>query len=155
MSAKAKRSTQKGLSNRRARYDYELGDSLVVGLELSGAEAKALRMGRGQLQGSYVNIVGGELFLVGAKIFGTSSGPIDEQDQVRNRKLLAKKREIEKLVAGKQQGLTIVPTNLVTSGRYIKLKISLAKGKKRHDKRQQIKKRDTERDIARSQYQKY
>lgn len=155
MSAKPKQGLNKGLQNRRARYDFDLGDSLVVGIELSGAETKALRMGRGQLQGSYVSVVGGELFLVGAKIFGTNSGPIDEQNQIRNRKLLAKKREIEKLIAGKQQGLTIVPTELITKGRYIKLKINLAKGKKRHDKRELIKKRDTQRDIARSQTARY
>lgn len=140
-----KKPTRTRIANRRAKYDYELGDSLVAGLELSGVETKALRQGRGQLQGAYVNVLGGELWLIGAKIFGTTSGPIDEQEQIRNRKLLLKKREIEKLIASRQQGMSIVPTELLTNGRYIKLRISLAKGKKRYDKRQTIKKREQER----------
>lgn len=148
--AKSAKKPPKGLNNRRARFDYELGDSFVVGLELSGAEAKSLRLGRGQLQGSYVNVVGGELFLVGAKIFGTSSGPIDEALQSRNRKLLANKKEIAKFMAARQQGLSIVPNQIMTNGRYIKLKISLAKGKKRYDKRQSIKAREQQRDMKRA-----
>jgi SsrA-binding protein len=151
MNARIKNKVNKPrIQNRRARYDYELSDSLVVGIELNGAETKALRLGRGQLQGAYVNVVGGELWLVGAKIFGTVTGPIDEQTQDRNRKLLANRREIDKLIAGRQQGLTIVPTDLITTGRYIKLRISLARGKKRYDKRQVIKKREEERSARQS-----
>ena len=143
--AKQLPNTPKTISNRRARHDYELGDSLVVGLELSGAETKSLRMGHGQLRGAYVTVKSEELFLINATISGTSSIPIDESDQTRARKLLAKRREINALIAAKQQGRTIVPLEILTGGRYIKLRISVGKGKKRYDKRQTLKQRDDDR----------
>src|ERR1700733_6642555 len=105
--AKKKPNQTKRITNRRARHDYELGDSLVVGLELSGAETKALRMGHGQLRGAYVTVKNDELFLINATISPSSGIPIDESSQTRDRKLLAKKREIAKLVESKQQGRTI------------------------------------------------
>jgi SsrA-binding protein len=146
---KKKPNQPKRISNRRARHDYELGDSLVVGLELSGAETKALRMGHGQLRGAYVTVKQDELFLINATISGTSGIPIGESDQTRARKLLAKRREIKALIAAKQQGKTIVPLEVLTGGRYIKLRISVGKGKKHYDKRQTLKARDQQRDIAR------
>lgn len=146
----AKKSAQtKRITNRRARHDYELGDSLVVGLELTGAETKSLRMGHGQLRGAYVTVKDGELYLINATISGSSGIPIEESAQTRARKLLAKRREIEALVAAKQQGRTIVPLEILTGGRYIKLRISAGRGKKQYDKRQALKKRDTARDIQR------
>lgn len=144
--AKKKSDQPKKISNRRARYDYELGDSLVVGLELTGAETKSLRMGHGHLRGAYVTVKGDELFLINATIAGSSGIPIDESDQTRARKVLAKRREINALMAAKQQGRTIVPLEILTGGRYIKLRLSVGKGKKRYDKRQVIKKREQERD---------
>ena len=138
----------KQISNRRARHDYALEDSLVVGLELTGAETKALRMGHGQLRGAYVTVKGGELFLINATINGTSGIPIVEADQTRARKLLAKRREIEKLIEAKQQGRTIVPLEMLIGGRYIKLRIAVGQGKKLYDKRQSLKKRDEARHIA-------
>src|SRR5581483_4174867 len=92
-----KRPNTKRIINRRARYDYELGDSLVVGLQLSGAETKALRLGHGQLRGAYVTLRGGELWLVNAQISSTKGVPISEDEQSRSRKLLAKRREIDRL----------------------------------------------------------
>lgn len=140
--AKKKPDQTKRISNRRARHDYELGDSLVVGLELSGAETKSLRMGHGQLRGAYVTVKQDELFLINATISGTSGIRISESDQTRARKLLAKRREIKALVAAKQQGKTIVPLEILTGGRYIKLRISVGKGKKQYDKRHSLKARD-------------
>lgn len=140
--AKKKANQTKRITNRRASHDYELGDSLVVGLELSGAETKALRMGHGQLRGAYVTVKQSELFLINATISGTSGIPINEEDQTRARKLLAKRREIEALMAAKQQGKTIVPLEILTGGRYIKLRLSVGRGKKRYDKRQTLKARD-------------
>jgi SsrA-binding protein len=134
--------------NRRARFDYELGDSLVVGLQLSGAETKALRMGHGQLRGAYVNVLGDEIWLVGAQISSSSGIPISETDQNRSRKLLAKRKEIDKLVASRQAGNTIVPLELLTRGRYIKLRIAVGRGKKRYDKRETIKRRQQERETS-------
>lgn len=138
--------------NRRARYDYELGDDLVVGLSLTGREVRAARLGHVQLKGSYVNVKSGELWLNNA-----SFSIINNEKGVTNaravddspRKLLAKRREIEQLEDAKKQGMTIVPTKLLTTGRFIKLVVALGKGKKHYDKRQALKKRDQERDTKR------
>lgn len=138
----------KHIVNRRARHDYELGDSLVVGVSLTGAETKNLRLGHGQLRGSYVNVKDNELWLVNAAINGTNSMPISEEDQTRNRRLLAKRREIDALVQAKQQGKSIVPLEMLTNGRYIKLRIAIGRGKKLYDKRETLKKRDEQRNIA-------
>jgi SsrA-binding protein len=135
--------------NRRARFDYELGDSLVVGLELLGAEAKALRMGHGQLRGAYVTEKDGELWLINAQITSTKGVPISESDQSRTRKLLAKRKEIDNLIAARQNGSTIVPLELLTSGRYIKLRIAAGRGKKQYDKRETIRRRQQEREAHR------
>ncbi len=142
---KKNRSQTKKITNRRAYYDYELGDSLIVGIELSGPETRSLRMGHGQLRGAYVTVKNNELFLINATITGSSGVPIDETDKTRARKLLAKRKEIAALIAVKQQGKTIVPLELLTNGRYIKLRIALGKGKKQYDKRQALKLKDDKR----------
>lgn len=136
--------------NRRARYDYELGDSLVVGLELTGGEAKSLRLGHGQLRGAYVTEKGGELWLTNAQITSSRGIQIAESEQTRARKILAKRREIENLTAARQQGQTIVPLELLTGGRYIKLRIAPGRGKKSYDKRENIKRRQQEREARRT-----
>lgn len=139
--------------NRRARYDYELGEDLVVGMSLTGREVRAARLGHVQLKGSYVNIKGSELWLNNASfsIVNNEKGTINARTVDDSpRRLLAKRREIEHLEEARKQGMTIVPTKLLTSGRYIKLVIALGKGKKHYDKRQAIKKRDETRDIKRS-----
>jgi SsrA-binding protein len=145
---KQSRNTGK-IVNRRARYDYELGDALVVGLELSGAEAKSLRLGHGQLRGAYVTEKGGELWLLNAQITGAKGVAVAESEQTRSRKILAKRREIENIIAARQQGNAIVPLELLTKGRYIKLRIAVGRGKKRYDKRETIKRRQQEREAAR------
>ena len=138
------------ISNRRARADYALDDSLIVGLQLTGAETKSLRLGHGQLRGAYVTVKGDELILINATINGTNGIPIPETDQTRARKILAKRKEINALIAAKQQGLTIVPLEILTRGRYIKLRIAAGRGKKQYDKRQTLKARDEGRDINRA-----
>jgi SsrA-binding protein len=145
----AKKSQTTGnILNRRARFDYELGDSLVVGLQLSGRETKALRLGHGQLRGAYVNVLNNELWLVGAQITSTKGVPIAEDEQIRSRKVLAKRKEIDDLISARQAGDTIVPLELLTRGRYIKLRISVGRGKKRYDKRETIKRRQQEREAS-------
>ena len=144
-----KRPSTGNITNRRARYDYELGDSLVVGLQLTGAETKALRLGHGQLQGAFVTVKDNELWLIGSQISSSRGVPLNEDEQIRSRKLLAKKAEIERLIEAKGQGKTIVPLEVLTRGRYIKLRIAVGKGKKRYDKREIIKRRQEQRDIAR------
>ena len=108
MSSK-KSSKPKSIVNRRARYDYNILDTCIVGMELTGAEAKSLRLGHGQLTGSYVTIKDNELQLINATINGTGSIRISESEQTRNRRLLAKRREIDHMIEAKQQGKTIVP----------------------------------------------
>lgn len=146
--AKKKTANQpKAIQNRRARHDYELGDGLVVGVELTGPEVKSLRMGRGHLRGAYVTVKNNELYLINATITGTAGINLSEGEQTRARKLLAKRHEIDALIEGKQQGKSIVPLEILTHGRYIKLRISIGKGKKRWDKRQTLKARDENRRI--------
>jgi SsrA-binding protein len=143
--AKKKPGHAKQITNRRARHDYELEDGLVVGIALTGAETKSLRRGHGQLRGAYVTVKDGELLLINATISSSPGITIEESDQTRARKLLAKRREIDALVAAKQQGRTILPLEILTQGRYIKLRLAAGKGKKLYDKRQTLKKRDEQR----------
>ncbi len=144
---KKKQTQTKTITNRRASHDYELGDSLVAGLQLSGAETKSLRMGHGQLRGAYVNVKNNELWLFNAAIIGTAGVPIDESDKTRSRKLLVKKRQLDALIEAKQQGKAIVPLAILTQGRYIKIRISVGRGKKQYDKRETLKRRDAERRV--------
>lgn len=138
--------------NRRARFDYELGEDIVVGLSLTGPEVKAARLGHVQLKGAYVTVRENELWLNNASFSimlnqkgSTTSRTVD--DSVR--RLLAHRKEIDKLAAAKKQGMTIVPTKLLVGGHFIKLVIALGKGKKNYDKRQVLKKRDEARDVSR------
>jgi SsrA-binding protein len=144
---KKKSNLPKRIYNRRAKFDYELGDSFVAGLALSGAETKSLRLGHGNLRGAYVTVKNGELFLINATISGSNGIPISESDQSRARKLLIKRREINTVMEAKHNGRTIVPLELLTQGRYIKLRFAIGKGKKRYDKRETLKKREGDRGI--------
>jgi len=147
--AKKKPASDKRITNRRARFDYELGDSLVVGLQLTGAETKALRLGHGTLRGAYVTVKDNELWLINAQISSARGVQIPDDKQTRTRKLLANRKEIDRLVLSKQQGNTIIPLELLTGSRFIKLRIASGRGKKEYDKRETIKRRQQERDIAR------
>jgi SsrA-binding protein len=154
MSAKKKpASAPKAVVNRRARFDYDLGDEIVAGMALTGPEVRAARDGHIQLKGSFVTIRNNELWLNNASF----SLKLNQKGQVGARtidtdprKLLAGKKQIETLAARKKDGLTIVPTKLLTTGRFIKLVIALGKGKKRYDKRETLKRRDQERDANRA-----
>ena len=107
-------------------------------------------MGHGQLQGAYVTVKSGELYLIGAQIHGVQGVKIEDSEKDRTRKLLAKRREIDALIAAKQQGRTIVPLEILTSGRFIKLRLAVGKGKRSYDKRQTLKRQDADREISRS-----
>lgn len=122
--------------NRRARYDYTLGEELVVGMSLSGPEVRSIRDHHVQLKGSFVTIRDSELWLNNLTLGA---------DTARNIKLLATKKQIAGLMREKVAGSTIVPVRLLGGGRYIKLVIAVGKGKKKYDKRETIKKRDIER----------
>lgn len=148
--AKKKQTQSKSIQNRRARHDFELGDSLVVGMELTGAETKALRMGQGSLRGAYVTVKDNEIYLLNSLVGQVGGIKLSEDEQRRTRKLLAKRREIDALIAAKQQGRSIVPLEIMTSTRYVKLRISVGKGKKLYDKRQTLKARDEKREVNRA-----
>ena len=139
------------ISNKRVTFDFELLETYEAGVSLLGTEVKSLRSGQGKLDGAHVIIRGGEAFLVGASI------PAFQQinakkgyDPERPRKLLLTKKEIRILdQGGERQGLTIVPVKWYNAGSKLKLQIALARGKKKQDKRESLKKRDVSRDIAR------
>ena len=154
------RTPRAAIVNRRAGFDYELSDSLTVGLELTGAEAKAARMGRVNLRGSYVTARQhsttrrAEIYLINASFSLMTNAPRGSGQaattvDTRPRKLLAKRREIDQLTAARDRGLTIVSTKLLTTGRFIKLVIALGKGKKRYDKRETIRRKDLARENQR------
>lgn len=137
--------------NRRARFDYELSDDLVVGIVLTGPEVRAARDGHVQLRGSYVTIRDGELWLNNAsfslKLNQKGGGTRAVDTSVR--KLLASRRQIDQLAARKKSGMNIIPTKLLTTGNFIKLVIALGRGKKLYDKRETIKRREQDRESRR------
>lgn len=144
---KKKRTPTGKIVNRRARFDYDLGDELVVGIKLTGRETKSLRQGHAHLRGAFVTLKDNQLLLSNATITSGKTFVIPDSEQTQSRVLLAKRKEIDALRAAKDSGRSIVPLEFLTSGRYIKLKIAVGKGKKRYDKRQALKARDQARDI--------
>lgn len=146
-----KSSQTKAIINRRASFDYALGDELVVGLELSGAETKATRMGHVQLKGSYVTVRDNQLWLINASfsLANHEKGGGHTVD-TRTRRILAHRKQIDQFVAAKNSGLTIIPLKMLTAGRYVKLVIATGKGKKHYDKRETIRRRDIERENKRA-----
>jgi SsrA-binding protein len=144
-----KKPSSGAIVNRRARFDYQLGDEIVTGLALSGPEVRAARDGHIQLKGAYVALNHNELWLHNAS-FSLQLNQKGESNartvDITPRKLLASRKQIDSIAIQKKAGFTIVPIKLLNKGRYIKLVIALGKGKKRYDKRQSIKKRDLERE---------
>ncbi|MBI2577687.1 MAG: SsrA-binding protein SmpB [Candidatus Wildermuthbacteria bacterium] len=135
--------------NRKAGFDYEILETLEAGLVLTGQEVKSVRMGRGQIAGSYIIPRGNELFLIGATIppYQPLNAP-SSYDPQRSRKLLLHKKETRYLFGkSRERGLTLVPIRLYNKGAQIKLEFALARGKKQHDKRQTLKKRDADREM--------
>ncbi|NCS99787.1 SsrA-binding protein SmpB [Candidatus Parcubacteria bacterium] len=140
------------IRNKKIGRDYTIVEKFEAGIVLSGAEVKSIRKSDGSLDGSYVILEGEEVFLKNALVspYQEKNTPGD-YDPRGLRKLLVKKSEIAKIrEMKKSQGLTILPIMLYNKGRNIKLEIAIAKGKKKHDKRESIKKRDQERDLGRS-----
>jgi SsrA-binding protein len=134
-------------SNRRARHEYHILETFEAGLMLSGTEVKAARTGKVQLKESYVDFRDGEAWLVGAHISPYSHGNRENHLPERPRKLLLKRREIEKLFVKVQaKGLTVVPLNLLVKGAWLKLEIALVQGKKLHDKRDTERERELDRE---------
>jgi SsrA-binding protein len=140
------------VDNKKATFSYEVQDKYEAGVELFGHEVKSLKDKRGNLSGSYIVIRGGEAFLIGLDIppYQANNTP-DDYDQMRPRRLLLTKKELEKLAdLENEKGLTLVPISLYNKGRVIKLEFAVGRGKKSRDKRQTIKQREADREIHRT-----
>jgi SsrA-binding protein len=137
--------------NRKAYFNYEITEKFEAGIELLGLEVKSVRAGKVSLDGSHVIVRGGELYIVGLTIqpYQTGNTPKDYEPD-RTRKLLLTKKEIQELYKyGETKGLTLVPLSMYNKSRRIKLAIGVGRGKKLHDKRESIKKRDLDRQMKR------
>lgn len=140
------------IDNRRALFDYTILEELEAGLELLGTEVKSLRSKQGSLKGARVVVRGGEAYLVGATIppWQIANAP-KTYDPERTRRLLLNPKEIAHVASAEgQKGLTIVPISLYSKARRLKLGIGIARGKKQHDKREAIRKREEGRKISRA-----
>jgi SsrA-binding protein len=137
--------------NRQARFNYEILERIEAGISLAGTEVKSIREGKANIKEAYADIRNGEVFLIGAHISPYSHGNITNHNPLRERKLLLKSSEIKKL-QGKimEKGLTLVPLRLYLKGRLIKLELGVGRGKKLVDKREDIKKREQEREVQRA-----
>lgn len=137
-------------SNRKARHDYAILDTYEAGLALTGTEVKSLRAGRCSLVDAFAQERDGELFLHGMHIPEYTQGTWTNHEPRRIRKLLLKRLEIDRLIGKiRESGLTLVPLQVYFSDGWAKVEIGLARGKRSYDKRQDLAKRDAEREIAR------
>ncbi len=137
--------------NRKTRFDYEILEKYETGIELLGSEVKSVRGGSMSLEGAFVIVRGGEAFLINANIppYQVKNAG-EDYDPLRNRRLLLTKKELQELSASeKNKSLTIVPISVYNKGRKVKVGIALVKGKKKFDKRENTKKRETDREIRR------
>ena len=136
--------------NKRARHDYHILETWEAGIALLGTEVKALRDGRANLTDAYGVLKDGEVYLLNLHIGHYGMGGGFNHEPTRTRKLLLHKKEIRKLIgAVERQGLTLVPLDLYFKNGRAKVMLALGKGKKQHDKREDLKKRDDEREMAR------
>lgn len=137
--------------NRKAWHDYFIEESFEAGISLSGTEVKSIRQGATNLKDSYCTIKNGELYVRGMHISPYEKGNIFNKDPLRDRKLLMHRREIRKLQAAvAQDGLTLIPLSVYLKNQYVKIQLGLARGKKLHDKRDDIARKDAKREIDRT-----
>lgn len=143
-------------NNKRATFDYELLERIEAGLVLTGTEIKSVRASMVSLQRSYVQARGDELWLLEANISPYEHGNRENHEPTRPRKLLLHRREINRILTNlAQKGLTIVPTRLYLKGGRAKIEIALARGKRKFDKREDIARRDADRQVERALREKY
>ncbi len=144
-------STKTIAENRKAKHDYFIIESLEAGIELVGTEVKSIRQGGVNLKDSWCSIDDGEMFVKGMHISPYEQGNLFNRDPYRVRKLLIHKKEILRLFGKvKQEGLTLIPISLYFKGSRVKLQLGLCKGKKLHDKRDDMAERDSKREIDRA-----
>jgi len=138
------------VSNRKARHDYSILDTYEAGIALTGTEVKSLRAGRASLADAFAQIKDGEVYLHGVHIPEYAQGTWTNHEPRRIRKLLLRRHEIDRLVGKvKESGLTLVPLAIYFSDGWAKVEVALARGKRTYDKRQDLAKRDAEREISR------
>ncbi len=137
--------------NRRANYDYAIEDTIEAGIVLQGTEIKSIRAGKVQLKESFVQIRGDEAWILNMHISPYEQGNRFNHDPIRSRKLLLHKKQIRQLIGKtKQQGYTIVPIQLHLKNGFAKVLIGVGKGKKHHDRREDLKQKEAKRDMARA-----
>jgi SsrA-binding protein len=137
--------------NRKALHEYHIIDTYEAGIVLYGPEVKSVRAGRVSLTESFARIEGNEAYVYGLHVSPYDPASRFNVDPVRTRKLLLNRREIRRLIGETQQaGLTLVPLELYLKDGFVKLALALAKGKKQHDKREDLKRRDADREIQRA-----
>lgn len=138
-------------TNRKARYEYEILETLEAGIALLGPEVKSLRAGRANLTDAYARLRGGEVFLVGAHISPYEQAARENPEPRRERKLLLHRREIRRLDGKvREKGLTIVPLRLYFRGGRAKVELALVRGKRQYDKRETIRRREEDRALQRA-----
>ncbi len=137
--------------NRRARHDYSILDTYEAGIVLTGSEVKSLRDGKANLSDAYGIVRDGEIYLINLHVSVYERASYNNHEPTRTRKLLLHKREIERLIGAiERQGLTLIPLELYFKRGIAKVAMALGKGKKQHDKREDAKARDADREIARA-----
>lgn len=146
-----KKGTKTLAENRKARHDYFIEESFEAGIELKGTEVKSIRLGKANLKECFAQVRKGELFIEGMHISPYEKGNIHNTDPLRAKRLLMHKREILKLdQAVMRQGLSLIPLNLYLKDGRVKVQIAICRGKKLFDKRDDLKKKDAEREIERN-----
>jgi SsrA-binding protein len=137
------------ISNRKARHDYHILETIEAGIALRGTEVKSLRQGNANLQDSYANVKNGEVWLYNMHISPYERGSVDNHEPKRTRKLLLHKRQIRKLQHTiRERGLTLIPVSVYFEGAYAKVELAVARGKKSFDKREALAQREAQREIA-------
>ncbi len=137
--------------NKRATFDYEITDKIIAGLILVGPEVKSIKNGHASLKGSFIAIRDGEAYLTNAHVTPYNmAGNSNQPDPTRTRKLLLHQKQLQELIGNKTAGLSAIPMALLEHKRLIKLEVGIGRGKHKYDKREAIKKRDTEREARRA-----
>jgi SsrA-binding protein len=144
------------ITNKRAFFDYRILEKFEAGINLYGAEVKAIRLGHADLTGAHVRIMGSEAYLINAKIFPYKYSAPEGYDEKRTRKLLLHKSEIIALKHKTEgQNLALVPLSIYTTKSFIKVEIALGKGKKEFDKKEAIKQQDLRREVEQEMSEEY
>ncbi len=138
--------------NKKAFHDYFIEEKYEVGIELVGTEVKSIKAGKVSIKESFVRIIKNEVFVMNMHVTPYEFGNINNESETRVRKLLLKRKEIDKMAQKiKEQGYTIMPLSIYTKQRLVKMEIGLAKGKKLYDKREAMKRKDQDREIRKIQ----